>query len=326
VDNNLPTSENNDSLKSGEYLTSPKAFLKKVAIFFIIVLNVIFLSVIVYLYLQNNNLKGKLSSVEKLKNVAASPYPEGIPVDDVQVGLSRYPAYSLDSGYNMTYRQEDLFSYKIDIPSNFEPASKPWSVRVNTLDEIRKIYGEAKKEGCPGTCSTLIEGDNLEKQFEILAKVADLKDCVSTEEIVKDIENFILFDRGPGVNNVIATIYNENLEDCGLKIIGLDGYDYFLGNYTYKAGFLKDNKIVEIRFELFPIGKFMEIDEIWKSMGYDPGSGVMVNSENFDVMENFMNNIDFEAGVVKKVINIYDNSVKSFELITAFKKTTGFSP
>ena len=178
---------------------------------------------------------------------------------------------------------------------------------------MRKFYATARKEGCPGPCSILIENDNLEKQFAALEKLADQDRCVLTNEVRKNIYDFILFSSGSESKAVIETIYNDNIKVCGLKFIGQDGYDYWLGNYDYEAGFLKDGMVIEIRFELFPIGEFKEIDEIWRSIGYNSSSGIY-SEEKLKKMEDYMENIDFESGVVKKIIDIYDKSVKSFEL------------
>src|SRR3990167_5255013 len=153
---------------------------------------------------------------------------------------------SINSGYASTYQQVKTVPFKITIPSNYENL-EPWNVSISTLSDLRNFYATARKEGCPGPCSILIENDNLEKQFAALEKLADLDRCVLTNEVRKDINDFMLFSSGSESKAVIETIYNDNLKACGLKYIGQDGYDYWLGNYEYEAGFLKDGMVIEIR-------------------------------------------------------------------------------
>ena len=254
----------------------------------------------------------KILEAQKTAKQSVSPYPT-LPIttpDEANAPSSQ--SYSIDSGYASTYQQVKTVPFKITIPSNYENL-EPWSVSISTLPDLRNFYSTARNEGCLGPCSILIENDNLEKQFAALEKLADQDRCVLTNEVRKNIYDFILFSSGSESKAVIETIYNDNIKVCGLKFIGQDGYDYWLGNYDYEAGFLKDGMVIEIRFELFPIGEFKEIDEIWRSIGYNSSSGIY-SEEKLKKMEDYMENIDFESGVVKKIIDIYDKSVKSFEL------------
>lgn len=199
--------------------------------------------------------------------------------------------------------------HEIDLP---ESMGKQASVEISSLQSIRDIYDKAREEGgCPGPCSYLIEGDNLDKQFEILNNTAGLEECELTDDIEKDISDFKLFDGGIGSKDIIDVIWNENLNTCGIKFVGADGYDAWLGNYEYQVGFIKDERVVEIEFELFPLWVFPEVDEMWKDIGYVDGScNLDCNNKQLE----YMKEIDFESSMIQSIIKIYDSSINTFKM------------
>ena len=271
----------------------------------LIVLLIISNGFFVYQYL--NTKQTKQDTVASLENSQPTQEQGKIP------GFVKNTS-SLISEYQVTHTEEEnKYPYRIQLIPSFDP-NEVWTVSINTLDDLRKHYQEASKEGCPGPCSLLIEGNNLENQFEILTRVSNLPNCELNDEIKEEINNFYLFAGGIEDKKIIGTIYNPNLETCGLKHIGMDGYDYYLGNYEYEVGFIKDNKIIEIKFELLPIGKITEIDQIWQQIGYNFEESSL-SGENWPKMEEYMKNINLEDGVIKQTINTFDDSVRSFTLL-----------
>jgi uncharacterized protein YdgA (DUF945 family) len=71
--------------------------------------------------------------------------------------------------------------------------------------------------------------------------------------------------------------------------------------------------VIEIRFELFPVRKFKEIDDIWRQMNYKFADG-SISGGNMGKMENYMENLKFDEGAVKQLIEKYDQEVRSFRL------------
>lgn len=187
------------------------------------------------------------------------------------------------------------------------------TITIRTVNEIRNLYKDEKDSGgCPGACSTLIEGNNLENQFKILTDVDNLINCTLTDKVKMEINSFILFDGGPAAKDIIDTVWNGNIGKCGLKFIGPDGYDAWIGNYEYEAGFLVDDKVVEIRVALFPGGVFPEVDEMWSSFGFKDG---FCDAKCEEKQIAYMKNIDLKSPMIQNIINSYDTAVKSLRLL-----------
>lgn len=195
--------------------------------------------------------------------------------------------------------------YSIDLPIA--------GVSIQAVQAIRETYAEYKKEGgCPGTCSFLIEGDMLEKQFALLTKVAALKTCVSTPELESEIKSFKLFDTGISSKKITGVIFNKNLNTCGIKFAGPDGYDASLGNYSYKAGFIKDGLVIRISGTLFPTSGVPETEALWKSFGY---VNDMCDSICYENEVAYMQKVQMTDPLIKNMIAIYDSAVESFRFV-----------
>lgn len=208
-----------------------------------------------------------------------------------------------------------FYDFEIDLPEGMvlTPGSG-WGqvslVTVASLDEIRTYYFKYRDgDGCPGVCSSLIKEDVLEEQFTILKNVSTLEKCELTSDIRKQIDRFMLFARGIESKDIIDVVWNNNLKSCGLKFIGPDGYEVSLSNYEYQAGFIREDKLVKIDLPLFPVGIFHEVDSIWSDLGYENGS---CNSTCLEKEVKYFENVDYKDSVIEKVIDSYDQTVKSF--------------
>lgn len=315
------TSEDKINNKTGEYLPENKnvnrsSRISAKMIILILFIAALFFSNLFFIYkyikaIKYTDLKEDINP--SITNYQLTPQP----TTKFEVNSTRSKQgenyYSLNERNIVNHAENNKYPYKIDLATNFVPRDV-WSVSINSLDDLRKFYQEAAVEGCPGACSTLIEGDNLEKQFSILSKISTQTNCELTDSVKNELENFILFAGGIETKELIGLIYNNNLKTCGLRYVGQDGYDYWLGNYEYEAGFFKDNKIIEIRFELFPVGKYKEIDTIWKDLGYNFDDDSF-EAENYGKMDNYMKNINLKEGPINSIIEIYDSFVKSFKFV-----------
>lgn len=210
-----------------------------------------------------------------------------------------------------------FYEFEIDLPEGMKLGSewgKSGSVSVKTTEEIEQFYNKFRDDnGCPGSCSYLIKDNNLERQFAILRKISSLDNCKLTREVEEEIISFKLFAGGIETKDVIDVVWNDNLKECGLKFVGTDGYDVSLSNYEYQVGFIKEDIVIEIDFNLFPMGVFDEIDQLWSSIGYDFESGVCAGECSEKEVEYF-ESVDYEDPLIQKVIEAYDDAVLSFRL------------
>lgn len=205
-----------------------------------------------------------------------------------------------------------LDSYSIELPENF---TEKEFVRLYTKEDLTQQYDDLKDSDCPGICSLLTEEGRLDEQFEILESVSNLQDCKITSDLENDIiERFILFESGPGYLNKhqIEGIYNENIDACGLRHVGGGGFDLWIGNYSYKAVFLKENKIIRIGFPLYEYGRFDFIDEILIEIGLVDGS---CDSECYANMVDYMESMNFQEPEILRLIDIGDSSARSFTFL-----------
>lgn len=204
-------------------------------------------------------------------------------------------------------------NYSLSIPPHLN-LNQDAIVKVQTLDEIREYYQQLKATGefCPGACSILIEGNNLEKQFDILSTLASLgpQECTLTAELENSIRrDFRLFDGSTGGKQHIELIFHTNLNTCGMKFYGIDSYVYMLEDFEYEAGFLVNDTVVRLRFDLFPRGVFDTVDTLWRDLGFDETGGC---ADCLADMETYMQDLSFDHEPVHSVIQTYDAIVASF--------------
>ncbi len=205
--------------------------------------------------------------------------------------------------------------YSIRLPLGMETdeaKSNSGSVTIQTESEIRREYAKYKEDGCPGACGTIIEGDNLEKQFQILKEIGSLDNCNANEEIKNKIESFMLFDGGISSKDIVDTIHNDNLKSCGIKLIGADGYDVSIYNLEYEVGLTTGDKVVRIRFPLMNRKVFKEVDKLFGSWGY---IGNECDAKCYENEAKYFEEIDYNSQLIQTIINTYDSSVKSFKLL-----------
>lgn len=210
--------------------------------------------------------------------------------------------------------------FEIELPPKVNLLVYPASVSAQTTDEIRTPYQEIKeKDGdCPGPCGAFIDDLALiDKQFEILSEVAKLKSCNLSPDLVEKItDKFRLFARAIESKKLIEGIYNPNLGICGIRFIAADGYDVSIFNYFYKAGFLKDNKVINIQFGLFN-GAFEKIDQLLRSLSFQDNTSCYDNciEKEIKYFQELEDPQKFAQPPLKEVIEAYDKSVKSFKLL-----------
>jgi hypothetical protein len=104
-------------------------------------------------------------------------------------------------------------------------------------------------------CFDSMSPELIQKQFQILEKVSEIKNI--NEVLKKEIESdFILLRSmslsfGSDLKLYIDSIYNNQIDAQGMRIIGYSGSDVSAANYYYQSVFLKNNKIISTRFPLF---------------------------------------------------------------------------
>ena len=173
-----------------------------------------------------------------------------------------------------TYQSQDnflTFRYPKELENLiFGKKVKQFDLSIKSKQEIMDEYKKYEESGCPSTCGMFVnDPDLLQKQFDVLDKIANSPDCTLSIADKEEIENnFILFTGGIGNKYQVETVKNAN-DKCGLKIIESDGFDVSLGNFYYKVGFLINDKIVDIKFNIFPYNVSKEVDDLWTSIGFD---------------------------------------------------------
>jgi hypothetical protein len=189
-------------------------------------------------------------------------------------------------------------------------ATKHTNVTIRDLDEIRNYYMEKYDLGdCPGICRKLVEEGVLESQFALLKEIASMETCTPSDELKESMDQFILFTTGTGARKYTDLVRNDSLGLCGIKILSSDGYDAWLGNFEYKAGFLDENRLIQFTYPLFPYGEFDSIDALWNSFGYD---GKSCNAECYEKQLEYMTEMDYSDPEVAEVIDYYDSVVSEY--------------
>ena len=225
------------------------------------------------------------------------------------------PSQTSDTNKDLnTYTSQDNF-VKFQYPKELSSLinSKQFSLSSKTKQEIVDNYEKYKESGCPSNCGLLV-GDPtlLQKQFDILTKISNLSTCTISTDDKKVIEkDFILFTGGIGSKKQIEAIKTKN-DQCGLKFIESDGFDVSINNYYYKFGFIKDDKIIDIRFNIFPHNSFKSVDNLWSNIGYDSATrscDATCYTKEADYFEKF----NIENKVEKEVIQAYDQIISTIE-------------
>ncbi|TRZ77609.1 hypothetical protein D4R87_02395 [bacterium] len=220
-----------------------------------------------------------------------------------------------------TYVDEE-YGISIRYPIEMENVIKNnLSFSIRTIDSLQRkfeqymIEGQCKDLGCFG----ITNNDDWIKQFEILEKVVS---CDFSEELQHQIINdfSLFFTAIHPLTNRVEIIYNKNLNSCGMRLVGYDGFDAHISNYYHKSYFLVENKIIDLDFELFN-APFQESVEVLKSMGYVKGNrGWQCDAEDeyvcYDKQLDFMeNDNDCQGEVFDKIIEKYDLIAKSIKVI-----------
>ena len=236
------------------------------------------------------------------KTVAATASPLALP-SPVTKPLTNFETYKNQDG-------SVEFQYQSDLSSLI--TSKQFSLSIKSKQEIIDNYDQYKETGCPSTCGRLVDDPSLlQKQFDILTKVSNSSTCtISTtdkEEIEKD---YILQTGGIGGKKLVEGI-KTNDGQCGLKIIESDGFDVSLMNYFYKVGFLIDNKIIDIRFNIFPHDSFESVDRLWSNFGYDSSMGC--DAECNKMESDYFLKFNTENQIEKEVIKAYDQIISTIK-------------
>lgn len=221
--------------------------------------------------------------------------------------------------------KDGIQSFEIQIPSKMDISTYSNYILIKSPDEIRSNFEKAKKDDqCAGPCSIFANDKKLlEKQFEILEKVSKLNDCNFTSEFNSEIyKSFGLFAGGIEHKVSVEGIYNPNLGVCGIKFIAADGYDVSITNFVYKAGFLKDDKVIRIEFKLFNTKLFAEVDKMLKGFGeVDGGCDASCYEKESKYFEELLQDSQkLDQPPLKEVVETYDKAVKSFKLAAVTKK------
>jgi hypothetical protein len=273
-----------------------KGFASASIIILVLLILTVALGAGVYFYSQKTTLKNTLTK--------QSQAPFSTPA----------PSLSADIAPSTPSKPRDRFEIKL--PSNIKLSERSFEVSVETTDEIRKRYEEiiTGQIECPGPCSEFTKNPDLvEKQFDILYKASKAPNCSFDDNLTKEIEkDFWVFASAGEQRDHIEGIYNANLDLCGIKYLGPDGYDVDINNLRYKVGFLKDNRVIRIDFILLPPGIFEEVDQLVNKMGHT-SDGYCDESCSKKELHYFENYYDYPE--TRIIIKSYDDSVKTLKLI-----------
>jgi len=224
-----------------------------------------------------------------------------------------------------TYTSQDGF-LTFKYPTNLEKlfSSKQFGISIKTKQEIINGYEQFKDGGCPGACSLLLNDAALmQKQFDILAKMNTLSNCVLStrdrEEIKKD---FILFTGGIGQKFLVEGIKTINGK-CGLKIIESDGFDASLSNFYYKIGFLVDDTVININLPIFPYNAFREVDDMWKSFGVDL-TNQACDTACYEKEVKYLKSFNVNGSVEKAVAKTYDQIISTIRFVKQINVSVSF--
>lgn len=207
--------------------------------------------------------------------------------------------------------QDGFLTFKY--PTNMEKliSGKQFSVSIRSKQEIIDGYEKFKHGGCPSTCGQLVDNPILlQKQFDILAKMNTLSNCVLSKQDYEEIKNnFILFTGGIGNKFLVEGIKTINGK-CGLKIIESDGFDASLSNFYYKIGFLVGDKVININLPIFPYNTFREVDDMWKNFDADL-TNQTCDAACYKKEVGYLNNFNVANVVEKQVIKTYDQIIST---------------
>ncbi len=255
---------------------------------------------------QNYQLKQKMVDRQPTpspQNLISSPsLISSTPTDESNTDLKAYT--SQDNFVEFQYPEE--LSSLIN--------SKQFSLSSKTKQEIVDNYEKYKESGCPSNCGILTDDPTLlQKQFDILTKISNSSTCTISTDDKKAIEkDFILFTGGIGSKKQIEGIKTKNGQ-CGLKFIESDGFDVSINNYYYKVGFIKDNKIIDIRFNIFPNNSFKSVDNLWSNIGYDSTTR-SCDATCYEKEADYFEKFNIENKIEKEVIQAYDQIISTIEL------------
>ena len=194
-----------------------------------------------------------------------------------------------------TYRNDEYgleFEYPedLDIEEMFNP-SKKHSSRFGVIftETQENIKNETKENTEGGVCGSLVCVEDVEYQFNMLARTKECPYSKSFQEEIK--KSYNLSSGGIDHINSVSGIFNNKLQFCLLKTIGDFGYDVSLENIYYKISFLSNDKLYIIRFQVFPNENYQDM--------YDS-----------DLFDNFM-----DDPIAQKNIKTYDAIISTLKFI-----------
>lgn len=227
-------------------------------------------------------------------------------------------------GWKTYASQDGLLTFKYPTNMGKLISSKQFGISVRSKQEIIDGYKKFKDGGCPGPCGQFV-GDPilLQKQFDILAKMNTLSNCVLSKQDYEEVKNnFILFTGGIGNKFLVEGIKTTNGK-CGLKIIESDGFDVSLSNFYYKIGFFVGDKVININLPVFPYNTFREVDDMWKSFGADLTNEIC-SSACYEKEVEYYKNFNVVNDIEKGVIKTYDQIISTIRFANQISVLVSF--
>ncbi len=238
-----------------------------------------------------------------------------IPNQDLITNPNKFDSGSDDETSNwQVYRNEEIgmeFKYleKFGEPEKIKNTisfgrSKFSFVEISSFEKLRQQYSEPWSGPGPNPGGMYGNVGLLEKYITTLKQVAeDGTVDFKSEKTIDSYNKFSLMSSVIDNKFIVEPIYLDNLGIYGLKLIGYEGYDVSCCYFYYRIAFIKDEKLITIRF-----------DGLAALPGFD-------SDKNYDELSNNFSTLKEELKIA-----LNNNSLKDFnpELATEFQEYDKF--
>jgi len=186
-------------------------------------------------------------------------------------------------------------------------------IRVDKIQSLIDFYKNYDKdEFCPSTCAMLTIPCEVDAEINLLTQICELPGCKLTDNIKSSINQIYLIDDSIATYREISTVWNPNIPSCGLKLTGPDGYDAFIGNYTYKVAFIHNNYLIRVSSQFINSSNHNpDMINFLESLGYIDG---LCDSTCLDKSYLYYKDYQLLKPHIESTINSLDQSVETLSI------------